>query len=201
LYAFRERRPPVFERVLYWRKLSGAKEGGLKSRPAGLPTAVAALLALVAFACNGGGELSLEEYFQRVDKIGEQASLRSSTRTTGPPAENAGDEEIAAYARSSLAESSTIMRDVRDSFNKLKPPSRVKKPHDQFVDALDTTADAVDKVADELPDTLTVTDLRTLGVVLDTPELNEASDQLDRACKELQAVADEDEIDVDLQCD
>jgi len=168
--------------VLYWRKLSGAKEDGLKSRPAGPPAAVAALVALIAFACNGGEQLSLESYFERLDKIGEQASLRSSTRTTGPPAENASEEEIAAYARSSLAESSTIMREVHDSFDELEPPSRVKKPHDQFVDALDTTADAVDKVAGELPDTLTLTDLQTLGVVLDTPELNEASDQLDRAC-------------------
>ena len=187
--------------MLYWRKLSGAKEDGLKSRPAGLPLAVAALVALVAFACNGGEQLSLEEYFQRVDKIGEQASLRSSTRTTGPPAENASEEEIAAYARSSLAESSTIMRDVRDSFSELKPPSRVTKPHEQFVDALTTTAAAIDEVADGLPDALTVTELQTLGIVLDTPELNEASAQLDAACKQLQAIADEDEIDVDLECD
>jgi hypothetical protein len=77
----------------------------------------------------------------------------------------------------------------------------VKKPHDQFVDALTTTADAVDEVADGLPDAITLTELQALGIVLDTPELNEASDQLDKACKELQAIADDNEIDVDLECD
>ena len=187
--------------MLYWRKLSGAKEGGLKSRPAGLLLAVAALLALVAFACSGSEELSLEEYFKRVDEIGEQASLSSSTRTVEPPAADASEEEIADYARASLMKSSTIMREVHDSFDELEPPSRVKKPHDQFLNALTASADAVEEVADGLPDAITAYDLQSLGIVLDTPELNEASDQLDRACKELQAIADEDEIDVDLECD
>jgi hypothetical protein len=162
--------------------------------------AVAALLALAAFACKGGKALSLEEYFQRVDEIGDRASLASSTRTAGAPAEDASEEEIAAWARGSLHESASIMRDVRGSFNKLKPPSEVKEPHDQFVKALTATSDAIDDVADGLPTSLSLTEVQTLGVLLDTPELNEASAQLDTACRTLQSIADENEIAVDLEC-
>ena len=160
-----------------------------------------AAAALIAIACRGGdGEPSLEEYFRGIDGIGDQATLRFGERAVEPPAADASEEELAEYARATLRESAAILREARDSFDELKPPSEVRKPHNQFVDALTTTTEAVDEIADGLPDALSAEELAALETELDTPEITEAGDQLDEACRVLQAIATSNEIEVDLQC-
>jgi hypothetical protein len=164
---------------------------------AGLSLAAAALIAI---ACRGGGGLSLEEYFRSIDGIGDEATLRFGERAVEPPAADASEQELAEYARATLRESAAILREARDSFDKLDPPSEVRKPHEQFVDALTTTMEAVDEIAEGLPDTLSAEELAALDTDLDTPEINEAGDQLNEACRVLQAIADSNKIDVDLRC-
>ena len=85
-----------------------------------------AAAALIAIACRGGdGEPSLEEYFRGIDGIGDQATLRFGERAVEPPAADASEEELAEYARATLRESAAILREARDSFDELKPPSEV----------------------------------------------------------------------------
>ena len=171
------------------------------SSRAGLPLAAAALLVPVAFACNGGERLGLEEYFQRVEEVGTKAQSAFEQETVEPLAESASEEDAATFARETIMRSVTVLGEARDSLDELNPPSEVEEPHDRFVGALGKEVEAIQDVADRLPDALSVFELQALESQFDTPELNEAYAQEDEACKELQAVADENEIDVDLQCE
>ena len=158
-------------------------------------------LAAIAAACGGSGEeLSLEEYFRLIDNVGNDAGAAFDKRSIEPPAQDANEREIADYAHASLARSVTILGEARDSIDEIEPPPEVEQPHDQFLEALTTTINAVEKVADELPDTLSAAELGTLNQKLDTPEVNEATGQLGEACKRLQAVADAKQIDTKLEC-
>jgi hypothetical protein len=175
----------------------------MPSRLGGLSLATAGLAALgaLAAACGSGGEaLTLEEYFQRVDEIGGEAEAGFEEGAAEPPAEDASEEEVATFAQDSIRQSATVLQEARDSLDELDPPSEVEGPHGQFISALGKEAEAIQAVADGLPDALSTSDLEALDAEFDTPELNEAYEQQNKACLALQAVADKNEIDVDLEC-
>jgi hypothetical protein len=159
-------------------------------------------VALTALACNGVGErLSLEEYFQRVEEVGTSAQSAYGRETVAPLADDATEEDAARFARETIMRSVSVLGEARDSLDGLNPPSEVEKAHDRFVEALGKEVSATKAVADRLPDALSVFELQGLEKQFDTPELNDAYAQEKETCKELQAVADENEIDVDLQCE
>ena len=164
---------------------------------------ISLVLATLAAACGGGGgALSLEEYFQELDTIQNEADERfvAQEEESGEPAEDASEEELADYAREAVGETVTIQRDAANAAGDLDPPDEVEGPHNDLVDALQELTDAVQTVVDEIPDTLTMADLEGLYARFDTPELNEPFMAFDEACVALQSIADENEIDVDLEC-
>ena len=168
-----------------------------------LLAAAGLLLALgaVAGACGGdGGGLSLEEYFQQADELQNRADAQFAEQESGEgPEEGASEGEIAAFARDSVEESARILRDAAGGFEELDEPSEVEDAHARLVEAISDGADAIQAIIDDLPDTLSM-DLESLDALFDSEEANDAFMRLDEACVDLQTIADDNSIDVDLEC-
>ena len=160
-------------------------------------------LGVIASACgdDGGGGLSLEEYFQQADELQNQADAQFAEQESGSePEAGATDAELADFARQSIESSTDILSDAAEAFGDLDPPSEVEDAHARLVEALSDGADAIQAVADDLPDALSMADLEGLDARFDSEGLNDAFMRLDEACVDLQTIADDNSIDVDLEC-
>lgn len=157
---------------------------------------IAALLVLLfAAGCGGGGDddddgdsdqdqeeeenedaLSLEDYFQEVESIGNEAD------------EQAADIET-------LDQYLDFARQVADDFGDLSPPQEAEAEHEDYLDAIEGIVDEAQEIEDDEPG-LTLEELSET----ETPEFDAAIEDVETACSALQDIADEEEIDVDLDC-
>ncbi len=154
-------------------------------------------------ACGGGGggRLSLQEYFQRLDKILADTDARfqalRSQPTAGP---EATEQDISTRARSFFDGAAAIARDARKSLADLDPPPEAEEAHDQVVNAFGQAAVVFEAFARRVPDVLSASRAEALFDQLfgsiEPPEFR----RIDDACKALQALAGANNIDVDLNC-
>jgi len=167
--------------------------------------AAALLVGLATFgvACkNGGGGLSLEEYFQKLDSVQEQADATFATQeaSTGEPSQDASGEELAAFLRDNVTSSADVLRDAAADVNDLEPPDEVADAHSDLVAATNDLVAAFDDMAGSVPDTLTLAELEQ-GAFFNSDELNAADEQFVAACNALEQIASDNGITVDLACD
>jgi len=171
--------------------------------------AVAALLvglATFGVACKngGGGGLSLEEYFQKLDNVQEQADATFATQeaSAGEPSADASGEERATFLRDNVTSSADILRAAAADVNDLDPPDEVADAHSDLIAAVNDLVAAFDDMADSVPDTLTVAEMENAGTTFfNGAELNAADEQFVAACNALQAIAADNNITVDLACE
>ena len=169
--------------------------------------AAALLVGLATFgvACkNGGGGLSLEEYFQKLDSIQEQADATFATQeaSTGEPSQDASGEELAAFLRDNVTSSADVLRDAAADVDDLEPPDEVTDAHNDLVAAINDLVAAFDDMADSVPDTLTLAELENAGsTFFNSDELNAADEQFVAACNALESVGADNNITVDLACE
>ena len=169
------------------------------------PLFVIALIATVAaaalgVACNdGGGALSLEEYFARVDEAQNEVDRQfEEAFQQEEPGPDASGEEIAALGRQVVQTFSTIFGDAEGAFGDLESPAEAEDAHDALVQAIGNARTAIEGVEDDIPDALSLEELDTL---LGSTELDAATSAIDEACTELQTIADDNSIAVDLECE
>jgi len=167
-----------------------------------LVAAIVVLVGLAAFgvACkNGGGGLSLEEYFTQLDaaqnEVDRQFDEAFQLEEPGP---DTSEEDIAAFARQVAEVFSTIFEDAEGTFGDIEPPAQAEEAHNALVQAIGDIRTAIDDVVDNIPDALS---LEEMDAILGAPEVETASNAVDDACKELQQIADDNSIDVDLECE
>lgn len=171
-------------------------------------TIVLAIAALGA-ACSvigldGGGTLSLDEYFQQLDAIQNEndATFATQEASAEEPSEDASGEELASFLRDSFTQSADTLHDSGSKAADLEAPDEAADLHDDVVAAINAGADALDEVADSIPDTLTLEELENSGDTLFGDEaVNAAFEDLAVACNALEDLAAENDITVDLACD
>ncbi len=168
----------------------------------------ALLLGLVALsaACGDGGEaLSLEEYFQRLDAIQEDVDARFEEQgdDEDPFDPDAPLEERVDALTGGLQDSKAILEDAVEAVQGLDPPAEVEDAHDEFVAALLGFLPSFDDFRDRAADVESESDLEELFSSLDegSQEFQEAGERLDAACLAIQAIADQNNIAVDLNCE
>ncbi len=166
------------------------------------------LLALIALASacggDGGGDgdaLSLKQYYQRVDElvddVVEQGDELLEEAFTDVDTSSSEDAQLAAsevYLQGFVEIIDQFLDDLRD----IEPPSEVRDFHDAFVDAANDFAGASRDVIDRIEDVLSP---GGLGELLDDRDLNEAGDRVEQACFDVQDLAEEHGIDIDLNCE
>lgn len=167
--------------------------------------ALSVLLVLVAsfgVACkNGGGSLSLDEYFRKVDDVQKTGYSAYATQEAAlaTPSDSASGEELAAFQRESWTITAAAQHDYAKQLGHIDPPDEVAGPHNDLVDALNAAGDALDNAANSLPASITTADLQNGGPTGE--ELTTALDTLTAACHALQQIANDNDITVDLGCE
>ena len=158
------------------------------------------LLALgtIAAACGDDDELTLEEYFQRVEGLSDEADERFEPLVEALDQEFESEADQVEATRAFFNADIPILRDFVDALDDLDPPTEVEDPHDEAVaggaEMVEFLADFTDRFAD-------VESTSELEELLDAPELEAASDRFDKACFALQDIADANGIVVDLECE
>jgi hypothetical protein len=156
---------------------------------------------LLLAACGGGeGEgLSLDEYFQQFDAIEE--GMKTDTTALDEQSVGIIGEDIQA-TQDYVAGYHDIVEQGLNDVKALQAPSEVGDAQDEFVAALSNMISLWDDLSDRLADVETTSELQDLLVALQgETQWLEASQQFTDACLELQGIADENGIDVTLDCE
>ncbi|MDO8614880.1 MAG: hypothetical protein Q7T33_03965 [Dehalococcoidia bacterium] len=156
------------------------------------------LLALsLAGACGGGGgELSLQAYFQRLGDISKRVDDRDQELTTNFPNAFSDPEQTRGYYDDFLPTADQALSDIK----KLDPPDEAQAAHDEFAAALDDFVKSLKTVREGLDDVESGDDLQTFFDDR-SDEISPKSDRFQLACSGLQDLAGQNKIEVDLQCD
>jgi hypothetical protein len=157
------------------------------------------VLAIVAAACGGGGDLSLEEYFSKMDDLQtsfDQQGTELQTQVQGALQGVTDGEEQLTVFKGFLEDSLSATDDLVVKLEALDPPGEAQEAHDDFVAAGKAVRDGLADVIDRYDEFGSIEEISQFF----TTELADVEQQGTDACGELQAVADDNEIDVDLNC-
>jgi hypothetical protein len=177
----------------------------LKRRFAPLALIAVLLLAFGAFAAacgddgnGGGGELTLEEYFERLDAIMEDTNSQMDALEDPEERDLASEEEQLEAIRDFYFDANlAIIKGGFDEIEGLDPPAEVEDAHDALLAAGGDTVAAYEDVGSQLAEAESLADLQEL---FDDGGFEAASERFEQACLELRGIADENEIDLDLVC-
>ena len=167
-----------------------------------LPVIVLAVLAF-AGACRGSGGLSLEEYFKRLDEIDNRSGERTDALQSQFDLisdETRTDQERIDAAQSTFPEFATILDEFLESLDKLEPPKEVQADHEEAVEAGREAFTFFDDIAADVAGAESLAELDQALSVLNSSEASAANQGLTDACISLQKRADDDNIDVNLEC-
>ena len=146
--------------------------------------------------------LSLEEYFQEIDTIFEESDQAVEDVTAdfdaAMDAATTVEEQVAAL-KSFLDETNRVLFLSILQLGGLEPPPEVAASHNDFLDQVEAVAQISEDFLARLPDVQTNADLEALISELDF-DLSVATATADDACLEMQGVADDNGIIVDLNC-
>ncbi len=158
--------------------------------------------AAIAAGCGGGGALSLPEYFQRLDRAFEESNSQLTELETkfdeAVAAPTTDKQQIDAF-RLFFGGSAAVVADTRETLNDLKPPVEARDAHARFMASMDEVLALSGDFLKRLVDVTTLPDLEELTLEFD-PRVDAASEGGNQACGDLQAIAAQNQIDVDLDC-
>ncbi len=166
----------------------------------------ALLLALsaVAGACGGDGGLTLEEYFQRIDAIGADAEdeVDRLTEEYVEAAEEVRTEEgLIEPFRDFFNQLATLSGDFVSELEGIDPPSEVEDAHNETVAVQTEGLELFEELNERAQRVETASDMEEVGAELEGPVFAYLADRSEEACFALEAIADENGIDVDLDCE
>ena len=166
-----------------------------RSVPAALIAVLLLAFGAVAAACGGGEPLTLEEYFQRLEELGNDLDQRADALE--PAVEGSSDDQIEVF-QEALNGFLPVLADFVGGIKKMNPPEELEEPHSGFVARSDDVVKAVESLVDELENVESETELNQ---VIAGFESSAALAPVLQACFALQRVFDERSLDVDLRCD
>ncbi len=165
-----------------------------------VPLALIATLLLtfgaLAAACggDGGGALTLQEYFQEVDALFDNTAEQSNALGEEPFADLDALEEQIEASRSFYFGFAAITATFRDAMRDIDPPAEVEDAHNALVEAADDFAQATGDINNKLDEVASQADF--VAVFAAFAELGNPEE----ACFALQGIAEENGIDVSLNC-
>ena len=167
-----------------------------------LPVILLAVVA-VAGACKGGGALSLEEYFKRLDEIDNRSAERSDAlqdQLNLISDATAQDQDRIDAAQSAFPEFVSILDEFLTDLDKLEPPKEARENHQEAVDAAKAVFTFFDDISADVAGAESLAELDQALSVLNSSEASAANQGLTDACLTLQRQADDNNIDVNLEC-
>ncbi len=159
------------------------------------------LAALVAAACGGDDELTVEEYFEQIQAIADDSDTRSEAldeefeRIEETAASNAA---VFAALSDLFPRLAQIFRDSLSAVEELEPPSEVEDGHEEFVEAFAGVVEVFEDVADRIGE---VGSEAELDQFFESVGFEEGSARFERACFRLEGAALRNGINLDLDCE
>jgi hypothetical protein len=161
----------------------------------GLSALAIVAVALGAVACNDGGDkLTLEEYFQEVDQIDNDSTERIDAAFN-----DITDQSDIQQFKDAFKQFAPILDDAADHFDALDPPDDVREAHDAMAEALNAFADKANDIAADV-DEIEASTPEELFTAIDEEGFSEAADAFDARCLDLQQIANDHSVVVDLDC-
>jgi ABC-type transporter Mla subunit MlaD len=153
-------------------------------------------MSLLIVACGGGDSMSLEEYLTEFARIGEETEDAVDAVATPDVGSNPSVEEGKDALATYFEEIREVTEDARAEVEDLDPPGEAQDEHENFLDEIDELLDALDTYADRIADADTAEEFQ--AATSDTSDLDATNFS---SCDDLQQLADDNRIDVDLRCD
>jgi hypothetical protein len=159
------------------------------------PTAILAaaftMTAIGAFACTDD-KLSIEEYFQKTDAIDNDSTARIDAVFEG-----VGETEDVGAMRDAFRQFPPILDDAVSDLEDLSPPNEAETQHERVIETLKNVASTARDSFDELDAAQTFDDV---FAVVEGDAFTQANEAFTAACLDLQSVAADNGIAVDLGC-
>ena len=159
------------------------------------------LLSTFIWACAGEGELTLEEYFQRYEALGQEARERAGATQDPTRREfESLQEQLDAYRAfgAALVENAT---ENENRFGGFSPPPELEDLHNEGMAILRDGTVAAEEFLDQLNSVETQIELLVLfepgGA---TSQIVDAGERGSQVCRGLQEIADANSVGVDLEC-
>lgn len=153
----------------------------------------AALFGGWACSDDGGGALTLEEYFQELEDVDNETSDRTDALF-----ENVSEDPDLDEVKDAYAGFPDIIDDFVSGLEDLNPPDEVQEEHDDAVAAARDFRAVFDDTIDQVQDAESLEDIQTIG---DGEAFTAADDAFTQACLDLEAAAEANNITVDLDCE
>jgi hypothetical protein len=171
--------------------------------PLFLLTGMIALVAVAAAAsgCGGGdGGATPEEYFRQVealaDGIGQQSEALGG-KWEEDIAAVSSDQDRLELTRSFYHDLFSLIGDFRDGLADIEPPKEVEEAHNDLVGIANEFSGAWSEISAEVESAASEAELEEL---LSNDEFAAVGQRFEEACFELQRIADDSGVDVDLEC-
>jgi len=177
---------------------------------------IAALLALlaVAGACEDGGggdgdALTLEAYLRTITTINDDSSAEAAAIQEQLGTDVAGIasvDEAVEILSDAIDDFLAVATGVRDDLDAIKPPPEVSDLHGQLVELYAVAATSLIGVQADLQSIDTSGDINDVVAEFESfatqvaDEFNTLGSQSNDICLELQGIADENSVEVDLDC-
>jgi len=153
---------------------------------------------------NGGGgdngvreQFTLVDYFSAYKDINKAAESQFDSIAPDIGGSDATLDERKSALVTFLEEIRDIAREIVVEFEDIDPPDEAQTLHEDSLAAGNDLVEAIDGVIADVEGFDSLSDI----LDFDVPELDSASERLDAVCADLQKLADDEKIDVDLSCD
>ncbi len=160
------------------------------------------LAALLLVSCGGGSELTIEEYFEKLQQISDDrtALVDQNELEFDEVLENedSDEDDIVKAFQEFFKGNTDAAKDSLSASEGLSPPAAVEAAHDGFVAKLKTFVDVLEDFRSELDDVDSQGELIALIEGSDAVEL--AGDEFEEACETVQQAATDNGATVDLDC-
>ena len=159
--------------------------------------AIGLLLAFGAIAAGCGDddeELTIEEYFQRLQALDADVSAQLDAL------EFPEDPEDLANFQAFFEAAAAVIEDGVERLADIDPPGDVEDAHNEFSDAAAAFQDASEDVAGELEDVESASELEEV-LTASEAEFAPVEERFETACLALEAIATDNGIAVDLDCE
>jgi hypothetical protein len=144
------------------------------------------------------GKLSLEQYFQQVQAIWDDYDEQEAAVSRQFPA-GFGEPEATQKGFSAVT---AIFREALGKQDDLDPPAEAQEAHQEFLAAGRVVLEGCEDTADRLAEAESWSEVEELiSDLLEDPEIVAARDRFTDACFALEAIAHNNDIDVDLDCE
>ena len=165
---------------------------------------VLAAVGILAVACGDDDGLTLEEYLREVETtfdIFYAGSDRLQGDASAAVEQAETDEQKVVALRDLWASLDSLYRQAVSDVAGLRPPAEARDAHDRWLAVENEGSDLVNELNDRAQRATSLGELVELNGEFEGPDATDLSERSRAACDDLQSIADENDIAVDLKCE